>query len=528
MEQHSDSDALVTNHITADKFNDACAKIIEGNLQRAGEICSEIINGAPDHADAWYLLGVIMLQTGNAEAALGLLNQAVELLPNQPHYRVNLGIAYLRMGNQVDAQDCFDKAEAIDAYAYAIAVSDPKTLMEVGQVRAIQAKGGKNAARLAALSELTLIILTYNRPAMVQRLLSYLRTQAPEITLVLLDHGDAESQENNAAAITSFFPSIRHIRLPIETPLIEVMATGSAGITTQFSALCPDDDIPVIDGIINAVSMLIYNPRMACAQGYALSLTETDSAMYFGPIEDWVPSCDDDAPLSRLFSLMRRYQPVFFGFYRTEILVWVLREFVVAKISNLMFQEFFHAALVCSRGTIGRSPSISLWRRVAGSHTDRRTIHPYHQMIDSPTMLGANYLEFREQIVPYYLDDAQPDSISQESGVRRLIDLVFMQFLVRHINYGELDEKIRQLLGDLHHDYFPMLTAQEQDFDTQNFMQIPDFKDIDVFVSNQVFNEAAQVTQEMSIGAQNQGRERKISIKMLMGAIKSALDYRSS
>lgn len=385
------------------------------------------------------------------------------------------------------------------------------------------------SVRHAALSELTLVILTYNRPVMVQRLLGFLHKQAPEITLVLLDHGDVESQQRNAAAVAEINPLIKHMRLPVETAHTEALIAGCAEITTPYSAFCPDDDIPVIDGIIDAVAMLISDPRMVCVQGYILSLTETDSAMYFGPFEDYVPSYDDKAPLKRLFDMMRRYQPCFWGFYRTEILVWVIREFASANNSNLMFHEFFHAALVCSRGAIGRSPSISLWRRVAGSHTDRRKIHPYHQLIDSPMQLGADYQAFRERLLPYYLDEAKSDLHDQKSGVRRLIDLVFMQFLVRHINYGELDAKITELLEDLNQDYFSTLTVMEANFDTGNFVPAPDFKDnnVDVLVSHDVLKDAAQVSHELLLGTLNHWREKKVSTEMLVDAIKSALDYRS-
>ncbi len=381
-------------------------------------------------------------------------------------------------------------------------------------------------SREAILSQLTLVVLTYNRPAMVQRLVNYLRTRAPEISLVLVDHGDAESQESNARAAASHSPAIRHFRLPEEMAFLDVLVRAADEFSGPYSAFCPDDDIPVIDGMADAVSMLSADPRMVCAQGYVLSLSETDSAMYFGPVGDFVPSFDDEAPLTRLFSMMRRYQPVFFGFYRTEILLWAIREFVAAKIPGLMLQEFFHAALVCSRGTIGRSPSISLWRRLAGSHTDRRMIHPFHQLVDNPTTLAARYLEFRDKLVPYYIGDARAVPPDAELGVCRLIDLVFVQYFVRHIDYAELDGKIRELLVDPGKDYFATLAAQEQAFATGDFVAVPDFCDIDVRVSKGLFEQAAQVTRELSTGIIDQGREQRISSEMLIDAIKSALHYR--
>ena len=385
------------------------------------------------------------------------------------------------------------------------------------------------SVRHAALSELTLVILTYNRPVMVQRLLNYLHTQAPEVSLVLVDHGDTESQESNAAAVALLSPEIRHLRLSDKISFAEVLVKGCAEIKTQFSALCPDDDIPVIEGIIDAVSMLITDTRMVCAQGYVLSLNETDSAMYFGPFEDSTSGYVDEAPLKRLFSMMRRYQPVFFGFYRTEILVWVIHEFAEAKIFNLnvMFQEFFHAALVCSRGAIGRSQSISLWRRVAGSHTDRRAIHPCVQLIDNPTLFAASYQDFCEQIIPYYMDKAQSGSAFQKSPVRRTINLVYLYHLFQILVCEDFEDHVNAVVDCPDFSLLKKLSTNESCFDAQLFQSITDFRDvnIEVLVYHKLLDEAAQVSQELSLGTI---RERKISTEMLIRAIRSALDYRFS
>ncbi len=378
------------------------------------------------------------------------------------------------------------------------------------------------------LSELTLVVVTYNRPTMVQRLVRYLCSQAPELLLVLVDHGDPESQESNAIALSSLSTAVRHLRLPEEMLLDEVLVRATDQLSTPYAAFCPDDDIPVIDGIFAALSMLSEDSDMVCAHGYILSLTETNTAMYFGPVEDYVPSYNNAEPLARLFSMMRRYQPLFWSFYRTEILVWVMHEVAAAKLSNSMFQEFFHAALVCSRGKIGRAPSISLWRRVTDSHVDRRRIHPFHQLIDNPSLLGANYKEFCDKLLPYYIEDVSRVTSDNAFVVSRVIDLVFVQFLVRHIDYGELDGKIREFLNDLDRDYFASLPTQQQADDTKNFMLIQsDDINTEYWINENLFMVATEVSDELSTGCHNNGRELIISIEMLIRAIKSAMEYRS-
>lgn len=386
-------------------------------------------------------------------------------------------------------------------------------------------KKNNTSRQRVILSELTFLVLTHNRPETVQRLLRYLHAQAPEISLVLVDHGDLLSQESNASAISLISKNIKHLRLPFETTWAEVLVRATDSITTKYSAFCPDDDIPILDGVIDSLLMLSTDPQVVCTQGYILSLTETESAICFGPVEDFVPSYDDEEPLKRLFSMMRRYQPVFFGFYRTEILAWSVREFAAVTISNLMLQEFFHAALVCSQGVIGRTQSISLWRRTTASYTDRRTIHPYHQLIDNPSKLGVNYCAFRDKLIPHYSKKMQSDLQQDKLALCRIFDLIFVQFLVRHIDYGELDGHIRMLLAEPNKDYFATLRAQVVGLNLDNFQPLPDYFDSNVLIDKVLLEEAVKVDSENAVGELQSSKELNISTQTLLHAIKSALAY---
>jgi len=375
------------------------------------------------------------------------------------------------------------------------------------------------------LSELTFLVLTYNRPEMVQRLLRYLQAQAPEISLVLVDHGDMQSQESNASAVALISPSIKHLCLPLETSLQKVLIEASDAITTKYSAFCPDDDIPIIDGVIDALLMLSTNPLVVCAQGYVLSFTETDSATCFGPIEDFVPGYNDEVPLKRLFSMIRRYQLVFWGLYRTEILTWSVREFAAANISNLMFQEFFFAALVCSRGVIERIQSIYLWRRTDASIVDRRNVHAYHQLVDNPSKFGAEYCEFRDNLIPYYSAEMKTNIPINRAYVSRILDLIFVQFLVRHINYSELDGHIQMFLAEPNKNYFSSLAAHKPSFNIENFTTFAHHLDNNILIDKGLLEEVTNIDFERLRGGVSNVIERNISTQMLIDAVKSALAY---
>lgn len=66
----------------------------------------EVLRQAPAHADATHFLGLLAHQTGNDDAALRLLERAVELGPRSYLYRHNLACVYQALGRHADAERC--------------------------------------------------------------------------------------------------------------------------------------------------------------------------------------------------------------------------------------------------------------------------------------------------------------------------------------------------------------------------------------------------------------------------------------
>src|SRR4029450_12534091 len=81
----------------------------------AGEIYRQILEVAPDYADAVHYSGVLAHQEGRSEEAVGLIERSLALNPNRADWYSNLGIV-LRDRLQVD--------EAIGACQRAISL-DP-------------------------------------------------------------------------------------------------------------------------------------------------------------------------------------------------------------------------------------------------------------------------------------------------------------------------------------------------------------------------------------------------------------------
>ncbi len=91
-----------------------------GRIAEAATLCRQLIEAVPDHAEAWHLLGVIALQTGNTVAAADCLQRVLTLTPDNFEAQNNLGIALRHMGKLEDAKNCFLRAtELCPAHAQA-------------------------------------------------------------------------------------------------------------------------------------------------------------------------------------------------------------------------------------------------------------------------------------------------------------------------------------------------------------------------------------------------------------------------
>jgi Flp pilus assembly protein TadD len=92
-----------------------------GNFTQAEGICHQIIQIAPNNADALNLLGVLMMQDGRVDLATDYFKRAVSINANNPEFHSNLGFAMHEQGDLVGAEKQYRKAilikdDYVDAY----------------------------------------------------------------------------------------------------------------------------------------------------------------------------------------------------------------------------------------------------------------------------------------------------------------------------------------------------------------------------------------------------------------------------
>ena len=82
----------------------------EGNLAAAERGYRKLLAVLPTHADSLHLLGVIALQAHQPEAALALIQRAIEQNPRDPFYHCNLGNVLLELNRREEAEQHYRRA----------------------------------------------------------------------------------------------------------------------------------------------------------------------------------------------------------------------------------------------------------------------------------------------------------------------------------------------------------------------------------------------------------------------------------
>ena len=93
-----------------DKFQQALAFHQRGRLKQAETFYREILAQLPDHFDALHMLGVIEAQRKNPQAALELIDRALELKPDSAEALSNRGVALGELKRHEEALASYDRA----------------------------------------------------------------------------------------------------------------------------------------------------------------------------------------------------------------------------------------------------------------------------------------------------------------------------------------------------------------------------------------------------------------------------------
>lgn len=91
-------------------FAEALQERQQGRVERAEELCANVLAANPHHAGALHELGAIALDAGRPGQAVELIRQAIEVVPGSFLYQGNLGHALHQLGLLEEAADAYGEA----------------------------------------------------------------------------------------------------------------------------------------------------------------------------------------------------------------------------------------------------------------------------------------------------------------------------------------------------------------------------------------------------------------------------------
>ena len=284
------------------------------------------------------------------------------------------------------------------------------------------------------MQDFTLVIPTYNRPKQLQALLSYLGAQQPQCHVLILDSSQSNQRQANRKIAARTNLKLKYSEFPSETHPFDKFREGVHKVTTEFCALCADDDLVVLDGVQRCLEALRADPSASVAQGYSFSfLCRQDGGMDLGNILYFTPTIDDATPLARLAKLFARYQAATYGNYRTPVLQRIFD--TLKPMQSILARELLGTALAAIEGHMIRVLCFSHGRSMDASESYEHW-HPLEWFAKDPRGLFSEYHVYRELMAQAVL--GRPDNTHDAAAVRRILDLIHLRYMVKHAPDGAL------------------------------------------------------------------------------------------
>ena len=242
-----------------------------------------------------------------------------------------------------------------------------------------------------SFSKLTIVIPSKNRREKLHRLLSYFNVNYLESRIILLVSG-----KNKNYIVKKEYPNLNIdiIEFDENLELGYKIHLGLRHVTTELTSICADDDLVLLDGIKESVEFLCSNSDYSVAQGYNAQFAEDGNNISFHSIPYFSPSIEREEPVDRLIALMRRYDPICWATWRTEVILDFFQNFYPYK--NILFTELLWSATGAIRGKVKRLPVLYCLRRIDGIHMMG---HPFFAMMQSPSNYIYEYIRYRNKLV---------------------------------------------------------------------------------------------------------------------------------
>lgn len=308
----------------------------------------------------------------------------------------------------------------------------------------------------------TLLVPTYNRPQELGQLLRFLARQGTPFPVLVLDSSRDDVRAANRDAIRAAGVDAQHIEFDPAIPPFEKFWRGTERVETEFASFCADDDLLLVASLEPILAFLAGHPNCAVAHGwyFAFRLAEVfelTGVAYCGS------SIDDPQPLDRLYRLMRSYEALTYGVYRTALLRRILAR--VQGVKTNMARELLGSALAVIPGTAVRLP-VLYHGRAMGPSLYVSDWHPVDYLISSPERLFEEYSSYRDLVVDFFAECGHPTR--NRADLLRAVDQIHWRYAADYFKPPVLDyvfERVRAgaQRAEIMNGMWPLLLGPDRD-----------------------------------------------------------------
>lgn len=272
----------------------------------------------------------------------------------------------------------------------------------------------------------TLVIPTYNRPALLRRLVRYYVERARCIKLLVLDSSKPDMAVENAKALSNFGESVRHVPFPESIGPASKLSSGLALVQTPYASLCADDDLVFPHGLLEAIAFLENHPDYVAAHGLCLNFRQDGRNVHIAR-EPAGLSNEATHPGARIFHLLQKYESLYYAVFRAADLRTIFG--ALKPLPTLVFQELFQSVAAAIKGKIRRFPDFHAVRQSGPpAHPERDKWQTQYWFARDPVEVIEHYGAYRDEVWKFYEAHGQAPRM-EKAAFYRTLDLAHAVYL---------------------------------------------------------------------------------------------------
>ena len=191
--------------------------------------------------------------------------------------------------------------------------------------------------------QITLIIILHNRHANLDRLLEYYSGQY--FSIIIADSSSEEHvfvKERKPYVKYSYTPGLTY------TQKVEIILQQ---VTTDYVALCADDDFIIAEGLFECAAFLNDNPGYCVAQGVILKYYQNTigKKLRYDMVYKGDHSLSSENAVQRMENLFNPYKSLLYALHRTPVLKEAFQN-AGAALKNLYLNEYLTSIIPIFKG----------------------------------------------------------------------------------------------------------------------------------------------------------------------------------